>query len=247
MFPWKVNQMLFGYSEMWLRHAAPTPPKIRPRRSEDFGPPFRQKSMPSETFLILSEFLLRIDTWSVPTCPLSELSNSLSTTEASMETLAGPLPNDIARLCPACQEAINHIEPPNLSPEKLYTNIDTEYWLEDEFPPLPKLELSSRQGCDFCDFVREIILSGDASDSFKQVLGKTAADLGTLDVEISIFFHWVARENHAGPSLRQLVVRLWFVGIASPIELVCFVEATIGTLLGLCYLHYVILFLRPKF
>ncbi|PMD20119.1 HET-domain-containing protein [Hyaloscypha hepaticicola] len=142
-----------------------------------------------------------------------------------MDNLAAPPPNDVARLCQACQEAINHIGPLNLSPGEPHTYLDTEYWLKDRFPRLPKLEISSRQGCDFCDFLREIILSGDTDDGLKRILGKSAADLGALDVDISLTYGLVAKENPAEPGLHILEVCLSFEGVASPIDLICFVEA----------------------
>jgi hypothetical protein len=159
-----------------------------------------------------------------------------------MDDLPTPPPHDVARLCQACQEAINHIEPLQLSPGQTNTYIDTKYWLEDRFPRLPKLETSSHQGCDFCDFLREIILSGDTDDGLKRILGKSAADLGALDVDISLTYGLVARENPAEPGLHILEVRLSFEGVASPIDLICFVEAAAGMLLGTFFSHHNISF-----
>ena len=79
-----------------------------------------------------------------------------------MAALAEPLTDDIARLCEACQKAIDNVLPLNR------VNVHrggkpwygcTGYVLVDIFPYLPKLEESRRQGCDFCNFFREIILS----------------------------------------------------------------------------------------
>ena len=133
---------------------------------------------------------------------------------------------------PPGEVAINHIEPLKLSPGEPHTYINLEYWLEDRFPRLPKLEIYSRQGCDFCDFLREIILSGDTDDGLKRILGKSAADLGTRDVRISLIYGLVAKENPAEPGLHILEVRLSFKWVASPVDLICFVEAAACMLLG---------------
>lgn len=54
--------------------------------------------------------------------------------------------------------------------------IDTGFEIKDCFPELPNLSESSRQGCDFCGFLRSAISSSAAVDS----------RLGDLDTEVYV-------------------------------------------------------------
>jgi hypothetical protein len=152
-----------------------------------------------------------------------------------MAALAEPPKNDIARLCEACQTAIDNVRPFNpVAPRYAENSEDasTGYFLVDSFPYLPKLEESSCRGCDFCNFLRGIILSEETSDGLRRTFQKSFNDLGTREVEIKIFYEWVDREwVDREPREAKLLgvdnlrVDLSFRGIDIAVSLTCFVES----------------------
>jgi hypothetical protein len=67
-------------------------------------------------------------------------------------------------------------------------SLETEYFLSDVLPGLPKLDDSASRGCEFCRLLREIILSRDSEDYILSSIGITFADLGGREVYIRIFY-----------------------------------------------------------
>jgi hypothetical protein len=146
----------------------------------------------------------------------------------------------VAQLCASCQRAVfeDRFYPTEeelsgiLSPEEAASYgsrpcIPTWYSFVEQLPELLKLDASARQGCDFCRFLRAIILSGDTNDLLIQVAGKSLADLGPLRVEINIAYGWKWRLR-AGSTVGLMKVTLTIEGFESQIELQCFVEGVTG-------------------
>jgi hypothetical protein len=65
----------------------------------------------------------------------------------------------------------------------------------DTLPSLPLLHQSSRDGCEFCPFLRTIILSTDTSDAAEHAFGKTLEDMGSSRVEIWAQYYWEEGER----------------------------------------------------
>ena len=68
------------------------------------------------------------------------------------------------------------------------------FWVDTLFS-LPLLHQSSCNGCEFCSFLRTIILSTDTSDAAEQAFGKTLEDMGSSRVEIWAQYYWEKGER----------------------------------------------------
>lgn len=66
----------------------------------------------------------------------------------------------------------------------------TDYFFIDRFPRLPKLEASSRHGCNFCGYLREVIASRRAKDFLARHYGIITTDSDTREIQITISFRW---------------------------------------------------------
>lgn len=99
-----------------------------------------------------------------------------------MSSPASDAPFEVANLCSNCQKAQfrddisqlyqseSHLEldreqlPEHKRGRRTGGFLDTEFALTDSYPELPKLWRSSQDGCDFCRFLHEIVLSFDSQD-----------------------------------------------------------------------------------
>jgi len=130
---------------------------------------------------------------------------------------------EVARLCASCQKA--SFDDTYFPPRSEL--LRTQYHFVDQLPDLGKLDASAGKGCDFCRFLRTIILSGDTNDLLTHVLGKGIAGLGTRTVGIQIFYQWNLQP--AGLNIGGMSILLSIEGGHS-IELWCLVErALMGT------------------
>ncbi len=159
----------------------------------------------------------------------------------------------VARLCTFCKRAVfeDRFYPAEeelcqiLTPEEAASYgsrpcIPTAYSLDEQLPELLKLDASARQGCDFCHFLRAIILSGDTNDVLIQVAGKGFAALGPLRVKINIAYGWRWMPR-AGSAVGRMNVGLTFEGVECQIQLQCFVEGVTGTEPWVFQVYYVVL------
>lgn len=66
----------------------------------------------------------------------------------------------------------------------------TKYSLTDNFPRLPKFEVSFHHGCSFCGYLREIILSKHTTDFLERHHAISATDQDTQEIQVTISFRW---------------------------------------------------------
>jgi hypothetical protein len=77
----------------------------------------------------------------------------------------------------------------------------------DTLPDLPRLRQSWSDGCDFCDFLRTIIMSADVADVAVATFGKSLRDLGSRALEIYTQYHWERDDDACWESIEP-----WSVG-----------------------------------
>lgn len=103
---------------------------------------------------------------------------------------------------------------------------------EDTLPGLPLLADSSKQGCDFCTFLRDIIFAEDTQDEAKRIFGSTFTDKSDeCDVSIQIHYRWkngIERDSRGG-GLQGLIIILGF-DEETEITLFCLAEGITGKL-----------------
>ena len=104
----------------------------------------------------------------------------------------------------------------------------TEYSFTDKLPELAGLEASARRGCDFCRFLRAIILSGDTNDVLVHDFGRGFVELGKRRIEIDISYDWRAK-TRVGSAVGLMKIMLELESITTRIELQCFIEGAKGT------------------
>ncbi len=156
-----------------------------------------------------------------------------------MATSSIPDPG-VAQVCASCKRAVHEdrfypsveelreaITPEETASYRTEPNIPTQYSLFEQLPELLTLDASARQGCDFCRFLRAIILSGDTNDVMIQVAGKGFAALGPLSVEINVSYGWRWFQR-AGSAVGSMSVLLTLEGFEPQINLQCFVEGVTG-------------------
>ncbi|KAI1460963.1 heterokaryon incompatibility protein-domain-containing protein [Annulohypoxylon moriforme] len=108
----------------------------------------------------------------------------------------------IARLCANCsgamlyddcdgfKEKLVDNEPPRLRfPIGSYHGGYQKIWT-DSMPGLPQIGKSALQGCDFCMFLHNSILSRDVDDVLIHCIGKKQAELDTRSVSVSVAYCW---------------------------------------------------------
>lgn len=141
----------------------------------------------------------------------------------------------VARLCDSCQRASfdDTTCPVDVWQARLLLYGDkpssfTEYSFVDELPELASLDASAGAGCDFCRFLRAIILSGDTNDVLVHDLGRGFAELGQRQIDIDISYSWLAKRR-AGSQVGLLKILLEIESVTTKIELQCFIEAAKGT------------------
>lgn len=102
---------------------------------------------------------------------------------------------------------------------------------EDTLPDLPSLEESSKSGCAFCGFVRDIISSEDTQHEARRIFGSTFTEMkDTLDVSIRIQFRWKNELEHdcRGDGLLGMIILLCFDDGETEIALFCLSEGLTG-------------------
>lgn len=72
--------------------------------------------------------------------------------------------------------------------------IPTPFKLKDGLPELPKLMHSSQNGCEFCSFLRQIILSEDVDCATVQKRGVRITEMIGWEVNIHISHSWGMQE-----------------------------------------------------
>lgn len=73
-------------------------------------------------------------------------------------------------------------------------DVPTRFFLTDHLPDLSRLRLSAQQGCDFCGFLRALILLDDTRDRLRSEYKTDVASLGSSEIKISIIFKWRYRD-----------------------------------------------------
>lgn len=81
-----------------------------------------------------------------------------------------------------------------------HTKIPTEYLFTDNFPRLPKLEVSLRHGCRFCGYLREMILSKHTTEFTETHHGINTTDSEASGVEVTIRLTWILNTLFSGPN-----------------------------------------------
>jgi hypothetical protein len=97
---------------------------------------------------------------------------------------------------------------------------------------LPLLADSSRKGCDFCGFLRDIISAEDTQDEARRLFGSSLTEMKEpSDISIYIHFRWkneVERDSR-GDGLHSAVILLCFGGDEeTEITLFCLAEGLTG-------------------
>ncbi|KAK4161233.1 heterokaryon incompatibility protein-domain-containing protein [Cladorrhinum sp. PSN259] len=107
--------------------------------------------------------------------------------------------------------------------------ISTDYILIDTFPDLPLLnESAHNERCDFCRFLRNVVLSRDVDTVVARISGKRIAGLGACKVSIQIFHDFKTWEKMGK---RWLGTRILLIvgGFDQGIELRCVAEGVRGS------------------
>lgn len=98
-------------------------------------------------------------------------------------------------LCENCRKVV--VDDSWLQYDERQAESWTEYFLIDRFPRLPALEASSRQGCGFCGYLREMISSKRAKDFLERRYGISTTDSDTREIQITISFRWTRSLRHS--------------------------------------------------
>lgn len=151
----------------------------------------------------------------------------------------------IAKLCRECKEAALFDDSQNFlrkdrTPDGTtrlvaseHTAIRTsriQHLQDDALPSLPLLLDSAERGCDFCAFLRIIILCDDTQDEIQRVFGSGGTDADPLEVSISIHFRWKYRHENdvRGDGLLGAAILLCFDDGKIEITLFCLAEGISG-------------------
>ncbi|KAI0914089.1 heterokaryon incompatibility protein-domain-containing protein [Ustulina deusta] len=102
---------------------------------------------------------------------------------------------------------------------------------DDTLPSLPLLLESALRGCDFCGFLRSVIICDDTQDEIRRVFGSGGADVDPLEVSISIHFRWKYHDEHdiRGDGLLGAIILLCFDDGKVEITLFCLAEGLSGS------------------
>ena len=146
----------------------------------------------------------------------------------------------VARMCQRCQLAMLHDQEHDGLEQRsehgkrhLWCKEDsllfTKFRLVDELPTLPKLDESARTGCDFCSFLRHIILSDDTAEATRQRLNRKGITASlACEVSISTYFIWQGLDDSPASGMDGMVVELSIDGLDEGLSLFCAVEASTG-------------------
>ncbi len=101
---------------------------------------------------------------------------------------------------------------------------------DDTLPSLPLLLESALRGCDFCGFLRSVIICDDTQDEIRRVFGSGGTDVDPLEVSISIHFRWKYHDEHdiRGDGLLGAIILLCFDDGKVEITLFCLAEGLSG-------------------
>jgi hypothetical protein len=105
----------------------------------------------------------------------------------------------IANLCKDCQVLALKEYPHGCSEEALRSyeryyqdddsrSLELDYELRDSLPDFPVLSQSSKSGCDFCRFLRDILISKDLL--MDEIAQNFFSSPGSRDVFIKMFYIW---------------------------------------------------------
>lgn len=108
-----------------------------------------------------------------------------------METSSQERLEEIKSLCENCRKVVVDDSWIRDNGYKYYES-PTDYFLIDRFPILPELEASSRHGCSFCGYLREMISSTRAKDFLERHYGISTTDADTREIQITISFRWTS-------------------------------------------------------
>ncbi|KAI0126395.1 heterokaryon incompatibility protein-domain-containing protein [Xylariales sp. AK1849] len=93
------------------------------------------------------------------------------------------------------------------------TVIPTDYFLLDHLPELPNLRKSTSDGCQFCSFLRETILSKDTANCLQKDYKLQTTSLDKQEIVVKVQYRWnmtSLTNEHVG---HFLVVTAYFVNL----------------------------------
>jgi len=102
---------------------------------------------------------------------------------------------------------------------------------KDTLPGLPSLANSSKEGCDFCSFLQDIISAEDTQDEATRIFGSTLIDMKEpWGISIYIHFRWKNESelDSRGDGLLGAIILLCFDNTDTEITLLCLAEGLTG-------------------
>lgn len=122
----------------------------------------------------------------------------------------------VARLCAKCEHALGNdfdevfIMWPKSKPDMHRGHVPSEFCLVDHLPDLSQLHDSAQQGCDFCGFLRGVILSDDTRDRLRSEYKTDIPSLGPSEMKIRVIYTCDERYVNDGSVNDYLVVQVDF-------------------------------------
>lgn len=114
-------------------------------------------------------------------------------TFSTMATSSPECLEEIKSLCENCRKVVvddSWLQYDEREFNERHAEFWTEYFLFDRFPKLSALEASSRHGCSFCGYLREIISSKRAKNFLERHYGISTTDSDTREILITVSFRW---------------------------------------------------------
>lgn len=112
------------------------------------------------------------------------------------------------------------------------TTIGTDFLLYDEFPNLEGLLESSRQGCEFCEFLWKTLKSDQLAYALEKKLDGHDHETQASRIKINIVFKWNCSAELSEVTEKNkncLVVLLYFEELHVSLKIYCGIQADRGT------------------
>lgn len=128
----------------------------------------------------------------------------------------------VARLCTNCEPAMvddfdkefqmraDHKSGKKRAIPRNGGDAPTEFFLTDNLPYLSRLRGSAQQGCDFCGFLRTLILLDETRDRLRSEYKTDIASLGPVEIEIAVIYNWNQKDVNDHYVNNYLVVNVDF-------------------------------------
>lgn len=107
--------------------------------------------------------------------------------------------------------------------------IKTDYIIVDHVPDLPKLQASSRNGCDLCCLIHNALLSEDTDYAMKKICGKQISHLESSAISISMTYIWNHISGSRSSGLDGAYVEILFDELKVMLHMTLLAEAVPGS------------------